>query len=131
MFAQLFQSGSGFWKCASGLNIILMVSLLVLEVNAWRRWANQALESDDEPISKRSRPVWPLRPSNLLVLLGVGITFYSAVQHPPLGDQPLIGISAMLFCLAFVVRHWEREALRKADESGRDQEKGDDLPRQE
>jgi hypothetical protein len=131
MFLQLFQDVSEFWNSMDPLTMMLSVfaSLLILAL-CWR-WAKLALESDMEPGRKRSKPRWPLRPSNLLFVLGFVISIY-AVLHGPPTVFGLLSVSTrvpfMIFCLAFVIRYSENKALANFGDSERDESKVKDLP---
>jgi hypothetical protein len=130
MFLQLFQNASEFWNSMDPSTMILSVlaSLLILAL-CWR-WAKLAFESDMEPGRKRSKPRWPLRPSNLLFVLGFVISIY-AVLHGPPSFFGLLSVSTrapfMIFCLAFVIRYSENKALANFGDSKRDEEKVEDL----
>jgi len=47
------------------------------------------------------------------MLSAAGFNIYEGLQDPPIGSRSSIGFTAMIFWLAFVIRHWENEALRK------------------
>jgi len=110
---QFFQSGSGSWNPPYALTIVLTLLWLALLADGWHRWANRAFGSNHEASRKRSTSIWPLRPSNLLMLFAAGFNIYEGLQDPPIGSRSSIGFTAMIFWLAFVIRHWENEALRK------------------
>lgn len=113
MLPQFFQSGSGFWNPPYALRIVLTLLWLALLANGWHRWAVRAFESNHEAPRERSTGIWPLRPSNLLMLSAAGFNIYEGLKDPPFGSRSSIGFTAMIFWLAFVIRHWENEALRK------------------
>jgi hypothetical protein len=130
MFLQLFQDASEFWNSMGPLTIILSVVASLLIVALCWRWAKLAFESDMEPGRKRSTPRWPLRPSNLLFVLGFVISIY-AVLHGPPTIFGLLSVSTrvpfMIFCLAFVIRYSENKALANFGDSKRDEGKGEDF----
>jgi len=131
MFLQLFQNFSEFWNSTGTLTIILSVLVSLLIVALCWRWAKLAFESDIEPARKQSTPRWPLRPSNLLFVLGFVISIYAVLQGPP-SVFGLLSVSTrvpfMIFCLAFVIRYSENKALANFDDSKRDERKAEDLP---
>ena len=130
MFLQFFQDASEFWNSTGPLTMILSVFASLLVFTLCWRWARLALESDLEPGRKRSKPRWPLRPSNLLFVLGFVISIY-AVLHGPPTVFGLLSVSTrvpfMIFCLAFVIRYSENKALANFGDSKRDEEKVEDL----
>jgi hypothetical protein len=130
MFLQLFQDVSEFWNSMGPLTMtVSVVASFLIFALCWR-WAKLAFESDVEPGRKRSKPRWPLRPSNLLFVLGFVISIY-AVLHGPPTVFGLLTVSTrvpfMIFCLAFVIRYSENKALANFGDSKRDEEKVEDL----
>jgi hypothetical protein len=130
MFLQLFQNVSEFWNSTGALTMILSVFASLLIVALCWRWAKLAFESDIEPARKRSTPRWPLRPSNLLFVLGFVISIYAVLRGPPTVFS-LLSVSTrvpfMIFCLAFVIRYSENKALANFDDSRRDERNGEDF----
>jgi hypothetical protein len=94
------------------LRIGALIFFLVLLVNPWRRWINLLIEGQPEP-PKRPAVRWPLRPSNLLILLGVGFYTYWGVYEPCPAPRFPFFCGVIVTVLAFVVRRWEDASVRE------------------
>jgi hypothetical protein len=86
---------------ASARSILVSLFFFLLLLIGWSQWAALAFE-DYEP-GKRLILRWWQRPSTLLIVLGAGFTIYTGSPNR---------LTAMVVCLAFIIRHWENESLR-------------------
>ncbi len=75
--------------------------------------------SDQQTKSGRE-PKWPLRPSNLLILLAACFFIYEWPGRPVnlliVELRSDLWLSALAFCLAFALRKWENQGIRDYDE---------------
>jgi len=115
IFHQLFAGSSSFPKHSYGLWIVLLGLGIALFVDLRRR-----------KVDRR----WLLRPSNILILLGVSFFIYKGL-HDPLwegfydeGSYSGSGIGTIIITLAFVIRQWEADAVRDVDGSDSDGDAG-------
>ena len=131
MSLQLLASGSGFRNFPYALRIVLLSLAVALLVDGRRRWRNRAIK-DDRDSGQRHAAAWPLRPSNILIILAVGSYIYEGV-YDLWWDDFLYPASAgaMIIALAFVIRQWEEESVNKIDESDLDEKTGSDSHRKE
>ena len=109
MFLHLLAHESGIWSHRYGLFIALLLLSAALLVNGWRRSEDLVFEGDNPSFGRRSTWAWPLRPSNILIVLGFGFYIYKALQGPGWdvgGNEEFI--SGLIVALACVVREWER-----------------------
>src|SRR2546425_6906977 len=130
MFLQLLGSGSGFRNPPYRLWIVFVFLAVALLVDGWRRWRNRAIKDDRD--SGQRRAAWPLRPSNILIVLAVGSYIYEGVYNLWWDDflYPS-SIAAIIIALAFAIRKWEEESVSEIDESDSDEETRSDPPRKE
>src|SRR3989442_14102444 len=109
MSLQLLASGSGFRNFPYALWIVLLSLCVAILVDEWGRWRNWAFK-DHRDSGRRRAPAWPLRPSNILILLGTGFYIYKGLYNPWWDDVRYeASIGAMIVALAFVIRKWENE----------------------
>jgi hypothetical protein len=81
--------------------------------NGWRRWTAKILKSDSESVAKTSMPKWPLRPSNLLMLLSAGSFVYWGMQGKAAVSGYIVALSWISIGVAFIFRHMENESLKQ------------------
>lgn|SRR5260370_1015482 len=112
LLPQIFRYGPGDSELPYSFRVIYVLLFLALAVNAWRRWTDQVLKSNYESGPRRSTPKWPLRPSNLLMLLGAGSYMYWGLQEKSAVSGYLFTLSWIIIGVAFVFRHWEDEFFR-------------------
>jgi hypothetical protein len=89
----------------------LLVWLAVI-VNAWRRWTEHVLKSNDERLQKRVRVKWLLRPSNLLMLVSASSFMFWGLHKEFAASGYLFALSWTTIGVAFVVRRWEDQSLK-------------------
>jgi hypothetical protein len=134
MLPHLLQSGHWFWNPPYAVKIFLVFASLVVLANGCRRWVDRAFKSQYESTTE-SAPRWSLRPSNLLIVLAAGFFIYRWPGHRLdlkfISLRSDLWVSAIVFCLAFLIRRWENEALRGVDDSGGDDEKVEDSPQED
>lgn len=97
--------------------LIALLSFLSLLIY-WRGWARQAFGDDKSETG--SRPRWPLRPSNLLILLAAGLYLYQVLQLHRYSIRE--SWAPILVLLAVIIRYWENDALRDVDVTDADVE---------
>jgi hypothetical protein len=111
------------WPFASvALRIVLLLVMVFGLLSGWRRFAKQTFGDDDPPLRVPTKRVaWPLRPSNLLIAMGVGLFLYDALSYLTESSHSFGHGAELLVLFGFVLRSWENSALRETVDSDANQ----------
>jgi hypothetical protein len=96
------------------MRIPFVLFCLALMLNAWRRWMKYVVRNSSESAPRAATPKWPLRPSNLLMILGMGTYIYCGLTDDDTVARFLFFVfSWIMIGGAFVLRYWEDEFTKE------------------
>jgi hypothetical protein len=110
---EFYQASSGAHKVPYSFRIAYLLVCLAVIVNAWRRWTEHVLKSNDERLQKRPRVKWLLRPSNLLMLVSASSFMFWGLHKECAASGYLFVLSWIGIGAAFVVSRWEDQFLNQ------------------
>ena len=117
------------WNPVFLITLPFLLLSLGFAILRWRHWVQLIMEPEPETPSSRTKVVWALRPSNLLLCFGIVLLLYIELGHPQSGVFTSLNIPALMIISSFVLRYWENQAAKNVDLSPSDLPPDPDPPR--